>query len=143
MGNRLLFMVKHKGKCLAYLYQTFGAGDGPELERILLEIAEKNKLDLTIRENAVDAMIKAGVEHYGHVKWNGTEICEGDPDDWVSATEEDRRYRNTHQSYFGNHIEFGNCDQITCFCGTGDGYPSYILSWCEDEYTVDLTNKSE
>ena len=32
MSDRIIFQIRHGGKCLAYIYQNWGMGDGEELE---------------------------------------------------------------------------------------------------------------
>ena len=136
MSDRIIFTVKHKGECLAYLYQNWGMGDGPELDRLVREVAGKNGLDLTVRKDAIEAVRLAGEEFYGHSRWNGVGQAD-DPDDreFHEATRENREYLEAHP---GEVVTDNQADGILFYYGTGNTYPDYIDGWCEDAYTMTI-----
>jgi hypothetical protein len=134
MSDRLIFTVKHEGHVLAYLFQRWGMGDGPQIEAAVRGQARKYHLDLKKRADAIQAVRLAGEVQYGHAIWN----CMEDDDDkeFTEATREDREYLEAHR----DEIIADNQDTtgITFFYGTGDGYPEYIDGWCEDAYTMNV-----
>lgn len=135
MGDRLIFTVKHEGETLAYLYQNWGMGDGPELERLVRESAVKYNLDLTNREDAIQAVRIAGEEQYGHALWNY--VKKGDRDkEFRAALKRDLSYLKEHRE----EIVADNQDDggICFFYGTYGDYPKYIEGWCEDAYTMNV-----
>ena len=136
MGARIIFQVKHRGEtsstCLAYLFQNWGDGAGPELEKLARKYGEEHNLDLSQTENALAAVRYAGEQMYGHCVWNGGTVSDDEDPKFLAATEENRRYRSLHPQW----TDWGNPEAITCFYGTGDDYPNYIYGWCEDAYVM-------
>lgn len=134
MGDRIIFTVKSKGATLAYIYQNWGAGDGPELGRLVNESAREYGLDISKRADAITAARLAGERLYGHALWNGADD-DGDDPGWSEAVRGDREYLETHR----DEIVTDNQDTgVTFFYGTGAAYPDYIRGWCEDEYIMEV-----
>ena len=132
MSNRIIFQVKHNDETLAYLYQNWGCGDGDELAQYVHDAANKYKLDLTVRADAINAVRLAGERLYGHAKWTANE--EGCDAEWRTATAKDRAYLMAHSK----DIIADNQDAagIVFFYGAFADYPRYIEGWAEDAYTM-------
>lgn len=135
MGNRIIFTIKHANKTLAYLYQHWGNGDGPVIEAEVRKAAETYHLDLTKQADAITAIRCAGECVYGHSLWNGA-IDNTDDIEYIKATQEDRDYLLLHR----DDIVADNQDSngITFYYGVSAAYPSYIESWCEDAYCMEV-----
>ena len=131
MSNRIIFQVKHGGKCLAYIYQNWGMGDGEELEQYVREAATKYGYNLTKRADAIQVVRLAGERLYGHAKWTANENEHAA--DWRLATAKDRAYLMAHRK---DIIADNQADGVTFFYGTYGDYPAYIQGWCEDAYTM-------
>ena len=136
MSDRIIFRIKHNGRCLAYLYQSWGMGDGPELDRLVRENASRYGLDLAVQKDAITAVRLAGESLYGHSRWNGAgQACDPDDKAFMEATQENRDYLEAHPA----EIVTDNQDPgILFYYGTGDKYPDYIDGWCEDEYIMTI-----
>ena len=135
MSDRIIFTIKHEKKVLAYIYQNWGAKDGPELEKEVLKAAKDNRLDLTRQADAIKAAYLAGVAFYGHAKWTGAERYDEDQK-WTEATECDREYLAEHPDEIA--VDNENDKGFTFFYGTGNGYPEYIDGWCEAAYNMEV-----
>lgn len=135
MADRIIFTIKHNDKILAYLYQSWGRGDGPTIEAEVHKAAETYHLELTSQADAIQAIRIAGEVLYGHAKWNGA-IEDADDEAYIKATQEDRDYLLLHR----DDIVADNQDSngITFYYGVSAAYPSYIESWCEDAYCMDV-----
>lgn len=131
MSDRIIFQIKHGVKCLAYLYQNWGMGDGEELEQYVREAAAKHSYDLTKRADAIQAVRLAGERLYGHAKWTANENEHAA--DWRLATAKDRAYLMAHRK---DIIADNQAEGVTFYYGTYGDYPAYIQSWCEDCYTM-------
>ena len=133
MADRLIFSIKHQDKTLAYLYQSWGRGDGATLEAEVHKAAEAYHLDLTSQADAIQAIRIAGEALYGHAIWNGA-IDDTDDDAYIRATQEDRDYLALHRDDIVTDNQ--NTSAITFYYGTAERYPPYIEGWCEDAYTM-------
>ena len=133
MADRIIFTIKHNDKILAYLYQSWGRGDGATLEVEVRKAAEAYHLDLADQADAIQAIRIAGEATYGHAVWNGA-IDDTDDEAYIQATQEDRDYLASHR----DDIVTDNQDAagIVFYYGTSQAYPPYIEGWCEDTYTM-------
>lgn len=132
MADRIIFRLKHDGETLAYLYQRWGAQDGEELEHLTKKAAKEYNLDLTKREDAIQAVRIAGEGLYGHAIWNNAGDST-DPD-YVNSLKRDKEYLEAHR----DDIIADNQDTsgFDFFYGTFEDYPAYIDGWCECDYTM-------
>lgn len=133
MADRLIFTIKHQGKTLAYLYQSWGRGDGPTIEAEVHKAAETYHLELTSQADAIQAIRIAGEATYGHAVWNGA-IDDTDDEAYIQATQEDRDYLALHRDDIVTDNQ--NTNAITFYYGVAESYPPYIEGWCEDSYTM-------
>ena len=138
MGDRIIFRLKHNGETLAYLYQHWGRGDGRTLEQLVRKNANSYHLDLTKREDAIQAVRIAGEELYGHALWNSAHDDETD-ERHIQAVKRDTDYLMSHR----DEIIADNQDEnaIRFFYGTFEDFPDYIDGWCEDEWTMFATEE--
>ena len=133
MAERLIFVLKHQDKILAYLYQRWGRGDGMAIEAEVRKAAEIYHLDLTSQANAIQAIRIAGEALYGRAVWNGA-VDDTDDIAYIKATQEDRDYLVSHRDDIVTDNQHTN--GITFYYGISEAYPRYIESWCEDSYTM-------
>ena len=135
MADRIIFTIKHNDKILAYLYQSWGRGDGATIEAEVRKAAGAYHLDLTNQADAIQAIRIAGEALYGHALWGGA-IDDTDDIGYIKATQEDRDYLESHR----DDIVTDNQDTagIVFYYGVSATYPSYIEGWCEDSYTMTI-----
>lgn len=135
MGNRLLFKVRHQGKCIAWFYQNWMADDADEFKKEYRAALKKlNIAKPTTPADAVRALIMAG------------EAWFGEKDAYTIATPTGKtgdeafdRAVLPNVALLAEHPELQGDQELrpNFFVGTGDAYVEYMAGWCENEAEVD------
>lgn len=134
MGDRLLFKVRHKGKCIAWFFHNWMAEDADEFKKEYRAALKKMNIDKpTTPVDAVRALILAGESWFAQEGAYTISTPTGKPD-----SEAFDKAVLPNVALLAEHPELqGNPELRTnFFVGTGDAYVEYMSGWCENEVTV-------
>lgn len=141
MSDRIIFTVRKNGKVIAYLFESWGMGMGPAIERQFKQCAKRDNLDVVnSQEDCLLALVRAGEELWGKGsgEFNGQEKLTDNYKTFKVATRLDRKWMKDHKAFVKEHGLDVRPQNASFFYGVSEDYVKYIYSWCEDSHELDI-----